>query len=176
MKQSRKQGFTLIELLVVISIIAILAGLLLPTLTSVFKSADKSKARTEMSSIATAVKAYMTEYGRLPADDSDQGRVNSYNDSYAGFTATITEGTTYTGAGSSNVIDRLIGENPRRISFLESPSGSGDFKDPWGVQYGIVLDTDYDSLLSINGDDVRLTVVVFSRGDGQTEWLFSHEE
>ena len=61
------RGFTLIELLVVISIIAILAGLLLPALSAAQKKAKVVKCRTDLSNLTAAVSAYQTVYSRMPA-------------------------------------------------------------------------------------------------------------
>lgn len=63
----RPRGFTLIELLVVIAIIAILAGITLPVLANVKMKAKIANARAEMSGLATAIKAYESEYSRYPA-------------------------------------------------------------------------------------------------------------
>ena len=57
MKKSNKKGFTLVELIVVIAIMAILAAVLVPTVTSKIKDADESKAKTECGSIANAVQS-----------------------------------------------------------------------------------------------------------------------
>src|SRR5207245_4748164 len=62
----RPRAFTLVELLVVISIIAVLAGLLLPVLAGMKKKAKIALARSEMSHLATAIKAYEEEYNRFP--------------------------------------------------------------------------------------------------------------
>ncbi len=61
-----RRGFTLIELLVVIAIIAILASMLLPVISLVQKSAQKTKAKLEISQIGAAIQQYESQYSRLP--------------------------------------------------------------------------------------------------------------
>jgi prepilin-type N-terminal cleavage/methylation domain-containing protein len=68
-------GFTLIELLVVISIIGVLAGLLLPVISKARVSANVTKARTEISSLVTAISQYEADYNRLPASRLARGAV-----------------------------------------------------------------------------------------------------
>ena len=63
---ARCKRFTLIELLVVIAIIAVLAGLLLPAIAGAREQARKTKARTEMNAIKTAIAAWQMDYGTLP--------------------------------------------------------------------------------------------------------------
>ncbi|MCX7722752.1 MAG: prepilin-type N-terminal cleavage/methylation domain-containing protein, partial [Verrucomicrobiae bacterium] len=66
--QTRLQAlaFTLIELLVVISIIGILAGLLLPTLSAAKKKAKIQQARIDMKNIGAGIMAYENDYSRFP--------------------------------------------------------------------------------------------------------------
>jgi prepilin-type N-terminal cleavage/methylation domain-containing protein len=61
-------AFTLIELLVVITIIAILAGLLLPVVNSVMNNAHKTEAKSTEMQIVSAVKNYYAEYGQYPVE------------------------------------------------------------------------------------------------------------
>lgn len=63
-----RRAFTLLELLVVISIIAVLAGILLPVGSGVLDRAKKVDAKVTMTNAVTAIKAYQTEYGQYPID------------------------------------------------------------------------------------------------------------
>jgi prepilin-type N-terminal cleavage/methylation domain-containing protein len=61
MSHTKHQGFTLIELLVVISIIAILAGMLLPAISLVRESARKANCGSNQRQIVLAMVAYGSE-------------------------------------------------------------------------------------------------------------------
>lgn len=134
-----RPAFTLIEMLVVIAIIVLLIGLLMPAISGAFKKAKVARASSEAKAIAGAVRAYYTEYGRMPT--------NSATD--------VTYGATPPNSQLMNVLRSLnatgngnYANNLRRIVFLEIPpkalDASGNFIDPWKTQYRIVIDSNYD--------------------------------
>ncbi len=60
------RGFTLIEMLTVIAIIAILAGMLLPTFGKVKNKAQIAAARSSIQGIVAAINQYYGDYSRYP--------------------------------------------------------------------------------------------------------------
>jgi prepilin-type N-terminal cleavage/methylation domain-containing protein len=135
---SRLNGaFTLLELLIVISIIAILASLALPAASNALNSAKKTTAKNQAVQIATAITAYETEYGQLPAGSS--GKIDK------------------------DMVGLLTTNNPRGISFIElnawkagkgGINGDGDFSDPFGSTnvYCVALDTNYANQITVPTD------------------------
>ena len=62
----KEKGFTLIELLIVIIILAVLAGIAIPSYLSITNRAKVSATQAEMSSIATALEMYNADNGAYP--------------------------------------------------------------------------------------------------------------
>jgi len=133
-----QSAFTLIELLVVIAIIAILAGLGLAAMSGALQSGKKAQARNDVNQLASAIKAYQLEYGKLPvAGSGDSANANIV--------------TVMSALTSSNA------NNPRGIVFYEAKlvkdpaaprsglSTDGKLYDPWGMAYQVDLDTSYDN-------------------------------
>lgn len=171
MKTSSCKSFTLIELLVVIAIIAILAGLVFPAIGTVRNNAKKSKASSEAQSLKAAIVMYESEFSIWPATVSEDGIVkDGKNSDY------------------SKMCNALTGENAKKMVFFEVGSTydeSMGILDPWGRQYQVILDGNYDGKIKNdvvdnenkkvvwavdkyygknNGQDIRTKVAVFSYG------------
>jgi prepilin-type N-terminal cleavage/methylation domain-containing protein len=145
-------GFTLVELLVVISIIGMLAGLMSVAIPKAMEGGKKAKAKGELNSIVSAVKAYRQEYGRWP------GSVAATSD------------TTFQDQDSKYLISALSGtnntlvENPKAVRFLEGASADGTMKDPWGSQYFVILDADESNSMTYQGKPLSISVLAVSFG------------
>lgn len=138
-----RQGFTLIELLVVIAIIGLLAGILIPGLNGAFRAAEKRRALGQMKDLEGAFKAYFTEYGEFSPgwEDSDKG----YSTKNFEVVNALLNIDTAAGQGKTK------GVNYKGIVFLELDAGAreiyddkGEFRDPWGNPYEILLDLNFD--------------------------------
>jgi general secretion pathway protein G len=62
----RRRAFTLVELLLVLTILAILAGIVLPSMVGRGQQARITRAQTEISTFATALNAYEVDNGSFP--------------------------------------------------------------------------------------------------------------
>ena len=155
MKTSSCKRFTLIEMLVVIAIISILAGLVFPALGLARQNAKKSKANSECQSLKTAIIMYESEFSCWPAKASSEGSALSSGDYIT-------------------MCKMLTGDNAKKMMFYEVGVGFEESKgilDPWGNQYQVVLDTDFDGKIANKGDvatiagkELRTRVGVFSFG------------
>jgi prepilin-type N-terminal cleavage/methylation domain-containing protein len=174
MEMNRTHAFTLIELLVVIVIIAVLAGLAFPVYQSVQNTAKRTQAKNDVTQIVTAVNAFYTEYGKYPvtgattADTFFGGSTDAAptGATLAGQNDVLIDVLRNNTASSSNGT-AVTSLNPRGIVFLEphaisnssapksgvvanGASGAGRvgvFYDPWGSEYRILIDTNYDNTL-----------------------------
>ena len=172
-----QRGFTLIELLTVIAIIAILMGLLFPAVNAVKEAAKKTQAKNDCVGIVAAVKQYYAEYGKYPpiaVAESGGGSTASTDDIVIGDPA-CTKAKAVNGVlfNTLRAIDRAPNDkntlNPRKVIFFEGKAVSdplnpragflekggeatnlGCYFDPWGKQYNVIIDSNYDNYIDID--------------------------
>jgi prepilin-type N-terminal cleavage/methylation domain-containing protein len=166
------RGFTLIELLVVVTIIGLLAAILVPSILGAMEGAKKARAMSQIKDLDGAVKRYFAEYGKMPVPPGQNGGPDRM----------------VTGVDQARVIEILINTsslnnvNPRQIVFLDldpvsfgvktldemaaALAGGTPYRDPWGNDYGILMDLNFDDRLTSLGGfgDIRAKVGVFSGG------------
>jgi len=168
-----RRAFTLLELLVVITIIAILVSLGAAVASKVIVQAKRVEARNAAIQIASAIRAYQTDYSKWPLIlDADRELTRAErSDLYKILIASP--------RNDQVVQDR----NPRATIFLSAPDASNgrngldesfDYLDPWGEPYRIILDGDYDTQIASlpdpfdetfsEGRPLREGVAVFSEG------------
>lgn len=182
-----RRAFTLVEILVVLVIIAILLGLLFPALSAVMNSARKAEAASQATLLVNAIKAYNAEYGVYPlfteSDGSKQGFDTLYGD----------PGGLYSSPDLINILtasDQGVNSghqhNRKRIVFIEVPEAkdpnnprsgvdsNNRLLDPWGNEYLIAIDGDYDGQVDWYGfnhndkDNPNMTVAIISMGKDGT--------
>ena len=154
----RPTAFTLIELLVVIAIISVLMGLLFPVLTTIKDHMNRTKAQSDVTQFLNAAKAYYTEYGKYPGTSGTDAVYGLSQDNSLLFDV-LRNNTS--GANAALV----AASNPRQVVFLEATmvkddaapkngvtsnaaSHQGCWFDPWGIQYCIAVDGNYDGQLN----------------------------
>ena len=147
----KRHDFTLVELLMAIGIIVILAAISIPTALSAIKKAETAKAQAEMTALVTALKNYESTYGFLP-----------FRFRKSSNTSPATDGEVQPG-DYSDFIKVLQGENldikgrkmnPRKLAFLEIQGNTkGEYEDPWGNDYTVVIDGDGDGKIIQELDD-----------------------
>ncbi len=164
-------AFTLVELLVVICIICILAALAFPALNGAIESSRKVKAKSDVTQIVASIKAYQTEYGKLPIYKGTS-KYDTKNDELFNILRSI-----------SGLDGEQLDLNPRRIPFIEirpgkgnkdglgtASAGAGIFYDPWGTPYQIILDDGYDNNIAnpyssgAGFPDINTAVIALSAG------------
>lgn len=100
MKKTNKKGFTIVELVIVIAVIAILAGVLIPTFAGVIEKANESK---ELQQAQNAYKEVLVDRDAAIPEGSTDIEKNGYTFKFNGGKLNSVEGETeYTYEVDSN--------------------------------------------------------------------------
>jgi prepilin-type N-terminal cleavage/methylation domain-containing protein len=157
-------GFTLIELFTVMAVVAILFGIAYPVFISIMERARKTQAKNDLTQIVTAVNAYYTEYGKYPlvtADTTISGTTTPSN-------ADLFYSLRAIALGANSLVNGVPAINPRAIVFIQPHDSKvsnpgragidsvttsptfGAWFDPWGSQYRIAIDGNYNNNIDPN--------------------------
>ncbi len=171
-----RAAFTLLELLAVMTIIAILMAILIPTSRMVLIASQKQKAAGVCKNIVAAVTAYQADYSKYPTVDSNEPAPDpaSNEDTVVGDSKLIPNA--HVVAHNNALFDTLRAinheTNPKNIvffsdltvhnpdlpkgGFLDKPGQSSNYADqkgclfdPWGSEYFVVMDTNYDNQINV---------------------------
>lgn len=100
--------------------------------------------------------------------------IQSYRDDYGYFPASLDKEKDTTFTSSADFISVIDGtdekSNPRkkRYLFLDAKRLGKKLLDPWGREYQVVLDCNYDGKLTYKGNVEEASVIVYSLGpDGK---------
>ena len=103
MKRNNKKGFTIVELVIVIAVIAILAGVLIPTFSGIVSKANASKALQEAQNAYKEAYALAIADGKIAAADGTEGtEAQTAGDYTFTFTGSIDKITACTVAETAN--------------------------------------------------------------------------
>ena len=175
--RNRRRNFTLVELLVVIGIIAVLAGMLMAGMMYAPAKAQKAKAQAEVTTLLNAIKQYESAYGVLPIPSGALSHDGTLKSEDYKLMIHILQADD---EGLNNTDkEKVKKQNKRSTKFLDIQGNeAGVFTDPWGEDYSVVVDNDYDGKITlvsaIPGLNVeakeskyiyRFSVIIWSKGN-----------
>lgn len=165
----RQKKFTLTELLVVIGIIMILAMIAFPAISSVRKKMQITKAKSDIASITAALQQVQNIYsnfrGFITPSGSELVQVGDTGNGLGKVNSTAHYQTLFNELIAPPASPRF---NHRKIRMLDNRKHKDDtngnyhgWLDPWGHEYIIYIDHDFDGSITVNSADT-------GNGDAQT--------
>lgn len=156
-----RSAFTLVELLVVISIIAILLGIILPAYFSIREKARYTKTKVTVKNLETAFKAYLDQYRVWPTEFGSGENKEINADIVA-----ILRGT-----------DKNANKDGYVFYEIDATNSAGAYLDPYTTYqdlnietpYRFRVDENYDNKITVDGQDLYRTVIVWSVGTNRTD-------
>jgi prepilin-type N-terminal cleavage/methylation domain-containing protein len=160
MKMKESRGFTMIEMVVVLAVIAILAAILTPIVTSYVDRARTDTAMSDVKKIAAAIIQFNTDTKLWPIYNSTTGVPTNINTNYYDYECTAgTAAVTATGPGSDwptltdctvpapntggstthGDLNAVLNQNRMALPTIGKTAWKGAYTelgpDPWGTQY-----------------------------------------
>jgi len=173
-----KGGFTLMEILVVMTIIAILAGIMMPAVNKVMGNAKIKNAQQTALQLVSSISTYQTEYRRFPveANQLDGTDVRVETDETLMNILLGQDNNQYNPRSRSFYSSRNARGRPPRNGLVFNEDGGGRLYDPWGNYYQVMMDVDTNHRIQppfqkeqmAGANIVAKSIVVWSLGpDGQ---------
>jgi len=150
---ARLPGFTLIELLVVIAIIVVLAGLGFSAGNFAINKAKRTKALAVCTEMEQAVQRFFDDNGTLPVEISADTTIQSNSAEGLDMLLVLMDQETATPVLNAKGIKYLNvkqGQNDiDGLIYNEAGTTVTGLYDPWGGDYNIAMDGDFDETISV---------------------------
>src|SRR5215472_12726891 len=142
MMKKESRGFTLLEMVVVLAVIAILAAILTPIITSYVERSRLNAARNDLKNIAAAVVQFNTDAKVWPIYSGTFTNLSGavYDVASTTGNAAILNGAGgYTGTSTNGDLNGLLNTNSMGLPTTGSNAWKGAYlelgPDPWGTKY-----------------------------------------
>jgi len=169
----RPKGFTLIELLVVMAIIAVLAAAGFQAGAFAIKRAKQAKALHVCTEMESAIQRFYDDNGTMPLDVAVDTTVDSNSAEGIELLQVLLDKETVTDRNSKGHKYLNVKQGQNSIDGLIYSADGSEVQglyDPWGGDYRIVIDGDYDGSITVQpkaedtGRTLARQVAVWSDG------------
>ncbi len=139
MKKLDKKGFTIVELVIVIAVIAILAGVLIPTFATVVEKANKSSAQQQAKNFYTLLEAATAAPTKYEMTNGDNKTTYTLSMQKTGLVVSKTyTGTTEQHEDAEVILYNILGDdvktyNGAKVGFDTNTVNSFRTRDNWTI-------------------------------------------